>query len=394
MKKIAILVLFVLLAAQFVTAGGGQAAPAVPGPASAGKPAHVNLIFTMWGDEPEAMSSVLAEFEKRTADTLNTSIKILWTPQSDYANKLRLMLSAGEQIDSCFDATWITLQDFASRGVYYSLDDYFNNPDYPGLLNFDSEMLHYNMLESATGRHIYAIPLMQTLGNNVYGYMIRKDLREKYGLPPIKSLPDLEKFMDLVLKNEPGMVPMAANQAGGPYQGLILGFDGMKENPDTLFWQVPVASGMFGCAQFAPDKKSVTNFYMVGDPRIVNGKWFSQDMFELTRRWYVNGYVDKDISSKTAADMQNAFTSGRAAILQEGTANYALRKAALLKAVPNAQVEYWVYNEKMGNMEPNAVRTNYLATNYQCIPVTSKNIDRTINFYNWLFLTQDNHDLF
>jgi len=391
MKKTGVfLVILILLAAQAVMAGGGSAQS---GTSAGGRPPKVELIFTQWGDEPEEMSKILSEFERRTADTLNLSIKKLWTPQSDYANKLRLMLSAGETIDSCFDATWVTLQDFASRGIYTNLDKYFNNPDYPGLLKFDTDLLNYNKFSSDEGKHIYAIPLSQTPGV-INGYIIRKDLREKYGLPPIKSLSDLERFFDLVLQNEPGMLPLAAANGGGHMQALFTQFPDMMNNPDTLFWQVGIGSGMFGVAELAPDRKSVVNFYMVGDPRIVQGQWFGQDAVLKAREWYVKGYVDKDVASKTNADMWNAFTSGRAAVLCQGSANYTVRKIALQSAVPGAEVEYWPHQEKVMNMEPRAMRTNFVADNFQCIPVTSKNIDRTMEFYNWLFSSQENHDLF
>ena len=389
----AFLILLILLAAQTVFAGGSSAS-AGNNQAAAGKPSHANLTFTMWGDEPDAMSSVLAEFEKRTSDTLNISIKMLWTPVSDYANKLRLMLSSGEQIDSCFDASWVALQDFASRGVYASLDKYFDNPQYPGLLNFDDVLLQNNMFTSSDGKHIYAIPLVQAVGDAVNGYMIRKDLREKYNIPPIKTLSDLESFFDVILKNEPGMVPLAASGTGEQMQMLYTQFPSMKNNPDSLLWQIPVASAMVGVAELAPDRKSVVNFYMIGDPRRVQGYWFSQEQFTKAREWYVKGYVDKDILSKTGADMQNAFTSGRAAVMESGTPNYLTRKPALLSAVPNAQVDFWVHTDEIRNMQPHAKPTNFLANNFQCIPVTSKNIDRTMAFYNWLFSSQDNHDLF
>jgi hypothetical protein len=38
---------------------------------------------------------------------------------------------------------------------------------------------------------------------------IRKDLREKYGLQPIKSYDDLKKYLDKVKENEPSMIPFA-----------------------------------------------------------------------------------------------------------------------------------------------------------------------------------------
>ena len=70
--------------------------------ASTLEPMSVNLY--LWGDKPNQMDEVLAKFEEITKDKLNLKININWTPQGDYPNNIKLKLSAGQEVDMCFDA--------------------------------------------------------------------------------------------------------------------------------------------------------------------------------------------------------------------------------------------------------------------------------------------------
>ena len=45
-------------------------------------------------------------------------------------------------------------------------------------------------------------------------------------------------------------------------------------------------------------------------------------------------------------------------------------------------------------MKPGAIRTDFRANNSVVIPASSKNIDRTMKFLDWLYSSKDNHDLF
>ena len=45
-------------------------------------------------------------------------------------------------------------------------------------------------------------------------------------------------------------------------------------------------------------------------------------------------------------------------------------------------------------MEKGCIGTDYRAWNNLVIPVTSKHADETMKFLDWLFQSQDNHDLF
>ena len=63
----------------------------------------------LFGDKPIEMDKVLAEFENRTKDTLNTKLDIEFNPFADHKQKLNLKMTAGEEVDAAFDAPWGSL---------------------------------------------------------------------------------------------------------------------------------------------------------------------------------------------------------------------------------------------------------------------------------------------
>ena len=103
-------------------------------------PEAVELSFYFWSDAtPNDMDLVIEEFEERTADTLNIKLNFIFTPLSDYNNKVNVRLAAGEPVDFAFDAPWQNMTTNILKGYYYELDEYFNNPEYPGLYKAFSE---------------------------------------------------------------------------------------------------------------------------------------------------------------------------------------------------------------------------------------------------------------
>lgn len=58
--------------------------------------APVSLKVSLFGEKPADMDKVLAEFEKRTKDTLNTKLDLTFDLPDQFPNKLKLKLTAGE----------------------------------------------------------------------------------------------------------------------------------------------------------------------------------------------------------------------------------------------------------------------------------------------------------
>ena len=77
---------------------------------------------------------------------------------------------------------------------------------------------------------IYGIPNQQINGSR-YGFIVQKRFADKYGLDPstIKTIADIEPFLEQIKQNEPGIIPI----------GL---FGGSFVNPqahDDQYWVVP-----------------------------------------------------------------------------------------------------------------------------------------------------------
>ena len=128
--------------------------------------------------------TVLDEFYKQTADTLNVKINYTFTTFDDIGQKVSLKLASGEAMDAAFSAQWTnpSIMQMISNSQLTNLDPYFNNDTYPGLKNaFTPEYLKNNSFADPSGSyHVYGIPFAHSFDGGAVVYY-RKDLAEKYG---------------------------------------------------------------------------------------------------------------------------------------------------------------------------------------------------------------------
>jgi len=366
--------------------------PAVTEPVSAPPTDDaVNLVFLLladWGGKPNRMDNILEEFHRQTKEELNMNVEFLWL--DDYFTALQMKLSAGEQVDSAFDAPWAYMETFASHGTYMQIDKYFHNDAYPGLkATFSETFMKNNMI----GGKSYGIPLTQYFGN-VDGVVIRKDLREKYGLAPLESMADLEHYYDLILQNEPGMIPFGANGYDG-YIQVILRDNVIEAEKYNISFE-PNSGAM---SLLNADKTRIlasalwhteSELAALGFPPDANRIF--QSHYDFMHRWYEKGYLEKDILSQS--DKMAMFKVGKVASYVIGVNTFTGIRDELRDALPGADAEVFVISEAFRSMAPGTITTDFRAWNFQCIPANSKNADRTMQFFDWLFSSQENHDLF
>ncbi len=346
----------------------------------------VELNFMLWGDKPAGMDEVLAEFEKRTKDTLNMKINISWTPLSDFSNKVKLKLSAGEEVDAVFDAPWATMINNINQELYQELDTYFLNDKYPGLkAAFGEEYVSNNRFNGK----LYGIPFTQGY-KEIYGYFVRKDLREKYGMGKIESLQELEQYFDNVLKNEKGIIPLADDG-----NALRWNYGLVDENDyfyaKTNMYTTTLTGGLSALCKLSDDKKSCLSLDLPGDQE---GPYpgIPYDFVELSSRWKSNGYFEKDLlTQQNAASM---FAAGKSAALAHGISQFSTLNEQLAKAVSGAQLEFFASSDSQRALQPGAMKTDFKAFNFISIPVTSKKADSVMKFFDWMFADKANHDLF
>jgi putative aldouronate transport system substrate-binding protein len=384
--SVALLALTVLGATACSNNKQEQASPATTGSGkqAASAPAPVTLKGMLFGDQPKDMQVVFDEFEKRTKDTLNTKLNIQWNPISDHKQKVKLMMAAGEETDFVFEAEFMNLKELVPQGAYAQLDKYFNNDAYPGLKKaFPKEYIESNKRYDG---HLYTIPFTQYF-YDIDAVFLRKDLREKYGLPPIKSYDDLQKFYDKVLENEKGLTPLAVRGVKG-FQNLLQGENPVLPN---------VLQSGTSIIKLSDDLKKVESIVGIGDPA---SEWAKlpapynnpHTAFPYLDKWAEwSKYLEKDVVSQK--DEVGYFMSGKAASVYRNLSNYSQDRKKLKDTIPGADLEMFVFKTPVREMKPKAIGVDYRANNNIAIPANSKNIDRTMKFFDWLFSSRENHDL-
>ncbi|QGQ98311.1 hypothetical protein EHS13_27210 [Paenibacillus psychroresistens] len=377
----------------------GSTTSAAPASPAASKLEPVTLNVMLWGDKPKQFDEVVAEFEKQTKDTLNTHLNVVWTPMADYVNKLKLKLAAGEQVDLAFDAPWMNMNQFIQQDNYYNLDEYFFNDKYPGLKKaFSDSFINNNKMMGIDQKlHTFGVPLGQYLGDLGILYY-RKDLANKYGISDFKSEKDVEAYYDLVLKNEPNMIPFVERSDGNYNSDPVIQGDSsiMLAKADVNLWDVPIAPSIIATALIKDNKvlsASITGGKtadLQGFPAPFNQQ--NYDPLVAIRAWHDKGYTEKE--PITRKDGAGTFAAGKAASMIEGISNYAKILGDLKAGVPTADLGMFVYQKGQREMtQPNAV-TDFRAFNFLTIPKSSKNLERSMLFIDWLNQSQANHDFF
>lgn len=402
MRTLSLLIAMCMLLAMLAACskGSSSASPSASAAPGTTKPDPVTLNIMLWGDKPKQFDDVVAEFEKRTKDTLNIKLNVTFTPQADYVNKLKLKLSAGEQVDIAFDAPWMNMNAFIAQDNYTNLDGYFNNDKYPGLKKaFSETYLSNNRFTGVDGKlHAYGVPLGQYMGDLSTIYY-RKDLVTKYGMGDITTYDQLLAFFDKVKANDPTLIPFVIKNDGNyGAQALI---DLNKEQPAKYtkgLWKVALGPNVDGTALI--ENKKVTAMSITGD-KVSNMSSFpapfnqpDYSTYTTIRDWHDKGYIEKEPIVRK--DAGGTFYAGRAAAMMEGLSNLDSVKTQLTAGVPNAELGYFLTSKTARDRvqpDPNQV-VDFRVWNFLAIPKTSVNADRAMAFINWLFESQDNHDLF
>jgi len=363
-------------------------------------PDPVTLNIMLWGDKPKQFDDVVAEFEKQTKDTLNLKLNFTFTPQADYVNKLKLKLSAGEQVDIAFDAPWMNMNTFIAQDNYTNLDSYFNSDQYPGLKkSFGEGYLNNNKFTGVDGAlHTYGVPLGQYLGE-LSAVFYRKDLATKYGMSDITSYEELQKFYDNVLQNDKNVTPLIIKNDGN--YGAAAVIEGNKEVPDKSaagLWDLVLGPNVVATTMIKDNKVTdvVLNGGKLSDiatfPAPFNTKDYST--YETIREWHDKGYIEKEPIVRK--DAGGTFAAGKAASMLEVLSNFDSIQAQLKAAVPTGELGIFLSQQKARDkVQPNQYYvSDFRIWNFLCIPKTSANADRAMSFINWIFESQDNHDLF
>lgn len=348
---------------ETTTAQTSAAAESSSAPEKVTPPEEYTLKFFAPGDTPNQMADILAEAEKQMKDTLNLKLEFTFVPWGDYGNRLSMMLAAGDDFDLHLNAPWLSINDYAKKGLIQPWDDLLAKSGPNVLKATPSLMLEANKFYGK----MYGIPNGTTL-SGYSGWFIRQDLREKYGMEKPKNLEDIEKFLLKVKENEKGIIPFSVNAASG-----------YDLNP---FWTLDLSF-----KQFNVDKASV-NIYTTKDTiEPVKGILDDPHMLQIIDtmyRWNKSGILDKDVV--TQKDDKGAFNAGKIACKIGDVFTMDQVQTALGSSVPGAIVEFIP-------CPGDKLISDFKMWNFTCLNANSKNPERVTQFMDWIYADQAHYDL-
>lgn len=170
--------------------------------ASTLEPVTLKMYFI--GEPQSDNDMVFEEINKHLKEKINATIEPHYLSWGDYQQRYPLLFSSGEDFDMIYTAAWAFYAETASKGGFYEIT--------PEMVDKYCPLAKAALPATAwvntqvAGKN-YMIPQNNYWANH-YGAFVRGDLRKKYGMEPLKTVEDIEKFMAKVKENEPGMIPL------------------------------------------------------------------------------------------------------------------------------------------------------------------------------------------
>jgi putative aldouronate transport system substrate-binding protein len=315
------------------------------------------------GDTPAGFQDVLAAVNTKLAtDNIGAKLNIQFISWDDYANKTTIMASAGDQFDMFLDAPWMHISQMINSDSIIPLDDYVKNT--PNLQqSIPQQMWDANKFNG----QIYGIPLGVVQGN-IQGFLIRKDLREKYGMPVITTLDELEKFLYTVKEKEKDILPFGMDSAKTDLLETYFNPTHYEQNVDYY----PIGVNLF----YGTKDGKINPIYLAPG--------FKETQEKLTK-YYKDGIFEKNIMNQK--NTQAIFNQGKIAAVQWGSDGTSAM--GYLDALKISGVQLEVVAPYVGDAKPNS---DYKQWNFLVVPKNSKHPDLVMNVMDWLSIPE-NHDL-
>lgn len=406
MKKTITRILAMLLAAMMVvslvgcngsdtTQSGDPGSPSNSG-SGGGKAPNATTLKIYLFNQAEGFDRIAKKFEEETKDTLNIKLDIIWSDSQTHREKIPLMMGNQEEADLVFDAYWMNLSTMHNQGAYATLNEYFNNPEYPGLQAAFSEGFLAQVTD-ADG-NIFAIPFTQA-AEDIPVIYYRKDLADKYNIT-IDSDEKLEEYFKAVQADiEAGTLQMTAPfGVGGTRAFYWLDHDLYEKRASNVF---SIDSSAYGIgmdmeAAVSEDGRTVLGVATMGDPDEAyaafpapyNKNTRTDRAVNKLTKWA--SYTQPDSQTENDAKT-NLFFPGKVAATESNIGNYTEFNDAVIAL--GGELGTYVYNPLMRSEKP-FVSAPLTAWNFLCVPQQSTKKDQTMKFLDWLFTNSANHDLF
>lgn len=347
-QKILALILAIILSAGMLAGCGGKSntegtntsgspatsAVSTSGPTSSAPDTskEVNLVYYLWGSKGVANDDILKEINTKLKADINATLEIKYIDWADIATKYPLLFASGEQFDMSHASPNAVIS-------YYTLASQGSLTDITDMLGTAAPALKAAIPEDVwTGAKfngkIYGVPCLYS-EFTPYGYVYRRDLKEKYGLGEINSIKSMEAYMDAIVKNET-FAPLNGNSNDA--QNLYRMFVAL-----TADWiQAPgIPLEQMHLVATSPEK-----YNDIIHPAFTQE---FEDWAVLMHEWANKGYWPKDILSSQQdgkTNFINGISGGFITHMPDWTGSY----GAFETGMPGVKTDFWCPAEDNGKI--------------------------------------------
>lgn len=372
MRKAVWVALVLMLVAGAAAAVRYMARPDAPrGPVPSGneltapgsEPVTLKLLFPL--DEPKDQAQVTKAVEEKLAqDGLPLKLEFTFVPFDQYWNRVWVNAASGEDYDLAL-TSYSNLSDMVSKKVLAPLDSALQAYG-PDILAHTPD---YALQGVTINGHIYAIPRVMPIAEHESFVQIRGDLRKKYGLPEIKTVGDMDRYLEAIAENEPEMIPYFYDT------GRFL----LREYGDVAF----LAGNYLNAPVYidpADPELEVKNTYE---------SVFFRKIMEKLHEWQRKGYIPYGPEgTPEIPDPEKALYEGKIAATWSVVLKQAERIDSFKEKLPLAELE---------NVYLHPERPKYMFTaadNMLSVFSTSRHVNEAVALINWVRKSQENYDLF
>ncbi len=326
---------------------------------------EVTIKYVHIGGMTPFEDEVLAALNEKLKEKINAKFEVQYLGWGDAWTKAPLMFASGEDFDFIFCAPWFLFNDEGRKGAYLPLNDLL--PVYAPDLYADCPQDAWE--QSSINGQILMIPAYLQKNTVFWGMTYREDLRQKYNVPEIKKVTDLEAYFAAIKANEPEMIPYAvnSNEAGN------LSWMYLMENTNLQI------EGL--------DNNTMPFAYDITDPtcQLVIPA-FDKAMDEwvmIAKRWADAGYWSKNaLANQTATS--DAISAQSTALAGWNSSTYGSIYSNLKANNPDAEIGFYMPVTLSGKVARRPYNANGVA-----ISANSKNPERTLMLLNLMVTDKD-----
>ncbi len=165
---------------------------------------HPTLTMYLIGEKSPDFDLVLGELNARLEQTVGATLTARFLAWDEYERKYPLLFASGEEFDIVYTADWAYYDSQATKGAFLEITE--------PMLERYAPLTHATMYPQAweqakVNGGVYMLPMNYTELTG-YVFLVRGDLMDRYGCPPISTLEDFGGYLSTVVEHEPQLIPL------------------------------------------------------------------------------------------------------------------------------------------------------------------------------------------